>query len=431
MALQTDYGERTINEMVMHFRSGQINLEPGFQRKSVWSSLNRRRLIQSIVLDYPLPNIFLHRRSSRGKTVYDVIDGKQRLETILMFLGIGRFRRDRFDCRLKLDEEGLRWWDWAKIKRNQPDVRHRFDNFRLQTVEVSGEMSDIMDLFVLINSTGKRLTSGEKRHAQFYDSRFLIEAERLVQKYQRYLLRQRILSQAQLDRMKGTELFCELLMSIQQGGLINKKTSLDRAMGNDSVNGNTLGRVIREFKETLGLVRRMFPEFRSTRFRNTAEFYSLFMLIWDLHNHDMVLTDRRRNRAALQLLQRLSTGVDELRERYRKAKDARPRPPYSDYLLTVQGDTDSAATRERRDKILRGLLQPLYEYKDSQRVFSPEQRRIIWNSDVTQKCRHCRRLLSWEDFTIDHIVAHIKGGKTALRNAQLLCKSCNSRKGGR
>lgn len=432
MAIQTDYSKRTVNEMVLHFQHGQVNLEPGFQRRSVWSLLDRRRLIQSMVSEYPLPNIFLYRRSSRGKTVYDVIDGKQRLETILMFMGAGRFKKDRFDLKLDLDARGLQWWDWTAIRRHAPDVRHRFECYPIQTVEVSGDLSEIVDLFVRINSTGKRLTSGEKRHAKFYDSRFLREAERLVRKHEKYLRQQRILSPAQLDRMKGTELFCELLMSINQGDLINKKTALDRAMGNDSINGNTLARVTRELTSTIGLVRRMFPELRTTRFHNTAEFYSLVMLIWEMNQRKLVLTDRKANRLAFELLKKLSTGVDELREQYRHAKPVKPQPPCSDYLLTVQGDTDSAATRHRRANVIRGLLQPLYEYKDGRRIFSQEQRRIIWNNDVTQKCANpgCRRKLSWDDFTVDHMVAHIKGGKTRVENGQLMCRKCNSRKGG-
>jgi hypothetical protein len=329
---------------------------------------------------------------------------------------------------------GLQWWDWKAIRRYSPDTRHRFECYPLQTVEVSGDLSEIVDLFVRINSTGKRLTSGEKRHARFYDCRFLKEAEGLVRKHEKYLRQQRVLSPAQLDRMKGTELFCELLMSIHLGGLINKKTSLDRAMGNDSVNGNTLARVMREFTATIGLIRRMFPELRATRFHNTAEFYSLFMLIWEMNQQKFVLTDHKSNRLAFELLKRLSTGVDELREQFRHAKPVKPQPPFSDYLLTVQGDTDSAATRQRRANVIRGLLQPLYKYyKDGRRIFSQEQRRIIWNNDATQKCANssCRRKLSWDDFTVDHMVAHIKGGKTRSDNAQLMCRSCNSRKGGR
>ena len=82
MALQSDFGERTINELQLMFRNGQINLQPGFRRKFVWTWHDRRRLIQSIVSKYTLPGIFLRKRNSRGRLVYDVIDGKQRLETI-------------------------------------------------------------------------------------------------------------------------------------------------------------------------------------------------------------------------------------------------------------------------------------------------------------------------------------------------------------
>ena len=105
-------------------------------------------------------------------------------------------------------------------------------------------------------------------------------------------------------------------------------------------------------------------------------------------------------------------------------------PPY-DRLLTVQGDTDSRATRERRGTILKGMLWSLYERKDNQRIFSPEQRRILWNSDAQPKCATCRKNLDWNDFTVDHILPHAKGGRTRLKNAQLMCRSCNSRKGAR
>ena len=90
--LDTNFSEKTIDDLNMWIKSRRVNLEPGFQRKSVWTITDRRRLIQSIISKYPVPSIFLYRRNERGKVVYDVIDGKQRLETIFMFIGQGRFR---------------------------------------------------------------------------------------------------------------------------------------------------------------------------------------------------------------------------------------------------------------------------------------------------------------------------------------------------
>ena len=257
MGLHSEFGERTINELMLMFRHRQINLEPGFQRNSVWNLSDRRRLVQSIISSCPVPSIFLYKRNNRGRLIYDVIDGKQRLESVLMFGRQGRFKRDWFDVQLDLGD-GRDWHDWRAIRRYYPQVRNSFETYKIPTVEVTGELAEIVDLFVRINSTGKPLTSGEKRHARFYNSLFLKEAERLVTRFRTYFLKQRILSQAQIDRMKGTELIAELLMSIHQGGIINKKTSLDRAIGNDSVNRNTLGRISRECVATLNTLRRVF-----------------------------------------------------------------------------------------------------------------------------------------------------------------------------
>jgi hypothetical protein len=65
---------------------------------------DRRRLIQSIIDGYPMPSVFLYRRANNGRLVYDVIDGKQRLETIFMFMRLGRFRRDAFEVKLDLGD---------------------------------------------------------------------------------------------------------------------------------------------------------------------------------------------------------------------------------------------------------------------------------------------------------------------------------------
>jgi hypothetical protein len=243
--------------------------------------------------------------------------------------------------------------------------------------------------------------------------------------------------------MKGTELFSELLVSIQSGGIINKKIALDKAIGNKSINKHTLGKCSTDFIATFNTLRKVFRKdkkgdfFKTTRFHNTAEFYTLFMLVWKMRTEKLVLTDRKRNEAAMAMLRKLGAGVDELRDQLRKAKPAKPNQKlYADYLLTVQGDTDSASTRQRRAEILGSMLFPLFEKKDAKRLFSPEQRRLIWNREEQHYCsgKDCPKAgkpLSWEDVTIDHVLAWIKGGETSLRNAQILCRHCNSQKSGK
>jgi hypothetical protein len=431
MGLQPVFGEHTINQFILMFRNRQINLEPGFQRQSVWTLSDRRRLIESIVAGYPLPSVFLYQRSPRGRLTYDVIDGKQRIETILMFTRVGRFKRGWFEVKLDLGD-GVDWCDWRDICKYHVNLRAAFDSYKMQTVEVTGDLHQIADLFVRINSTGKRLTSAEKRNAKFLNNRILKESERLVGKFKRFLRDERILSPAQIARMKGIELFAELLMSIKDGGPINKKASLDRAIGNEGINGNVLARLSREFTNTMNRIKKIFPGLRQTRFHNSAEFYSLFLLVWEMEKDKLILAEKKRNKIAFELLRKLSTGVDELREQLRSAKPAKTvQKLYSDYLLTVQGDTDSKSNRDRRREILRNLLVSLYNRKDDKRGFSQEQRRIIWNSDEKRHCVRCHRVLTWANFTVDHKFPYAKGGKAALKNAQIMCRSCNARKGAR
>lgn len=433
--LRSEYGHMTIQQLVNHFEKGQLNLEPGFQRNSVWSLSDRTALIESIFLNYPMPSVFLYNRQDvDGDLIYDVIDGKQRLESIFMFMGLGRFRRQRFEALTKLSPKDPEpdWYDWAKVRRK--DGEYAFSSYRIQTVEVSGELSDIIDVFVRINSTGKKLTSAEKRHAKYYYSQFLKIAGRLADRFESYYRKHRILSRGAISRMKHIELTCELIASIARGGPLNKKKALDEVIGGQAIQGTKLKKCAQEFIRIANLVGKMFPRLRETRFANAVDYYSLFLLVWELDRKSCVLNNGTRNRQAEKLLLWLSLGVDQVRQQQRKTIGASPdQHIFADYLMTVQGDTDSQATRERRAQLLNSLLAGLFEKKDERRMFSSEQRRLIWHSDGTKRCTYtgCGVKLDWTNFTIDHIKPFAKGGVTSSNNAALMCKRHNSMKGVR
>ncbi len=349
-----------------------------------------------------------------------------------MFMGLGRFRRGRFEAPVQFptaDSEPASY-NWAQLCRK--GAEYHFCGYRIQTVEISGEPSDIIDVFVRINSTGKKLSSAEKRHAAYYSSPFLVKAGNLSDRFESYYRYHRILSAGAITRMKHVELTCELMASIAAGGPLNKKKALDEIIGGHSVEGAKLTNCSKEFVRIANLVGKMFPRLRETRFANAVDFYTLFLLVLELDRSKGILTNPSRNLQAERFLFWLTLGVDQVRQQQRKAVGATSdQRIFANYLMTIQGDTDSQSTRERRANLLTGLLAGLFERKDERRGFSTEQRRLIWHADGTKRCSYpgCGIVLNWTNFTIDHIRPFAKGGRTSVRNAALMCKRHNSKKG--
>ena len=68
-------------------KKNDLDTDPIYQREFVWSDAQCQMLINSILMGIPLPSIILHEIKKDGKSSYQIIDGKQRLTTILRFIG--------------------------------------------------------------------------------------------------------------------------------------------------------------------------------------------------------------------------------------------------------------------------------------------------------------------------------------------------------
>jgi len=151
-----------------------------------------------------------------------------------------------------------------------------------------------------------------------------------------------------------------------------------------------------------------------------------------LERREFVLDNKRRNRLAWDLLVSLSIGVDDLSRRSRQLdfKSLSPREElFRQYLQAVREGSDREANRRKRHDIICGLIEPIFERKDAKRAFSPEQRRILWNTADERRCKECGCALTWADFHADHVKPFASGGKTELSNAAILCAKHNQLKG--
>jgi hypothetical protein len=101
IASPNDFNITTITNFV---GSGAVKI-PGFQRNYVWDLKRASRLIESILIGLPIPQIFLY---EEGKNSFLVIDGQQRLMSIFYFVK-GRFPRPdkRAALRRLMDEKSV------------------------------------------------------------------------------------------------------------------------------------------------------------------------------------------------------------------------------------------------------------------------------------------------------------------------------------
>ena len=82
-ALQIQKADFTVNSVIDKINRGKVNLRPSYQREYVWTVRTASKLIESLILNIPIPTMFFHETQS-GKL--EVVDGKQRLTSIWSFI---------------------------------------------------------------------------------------------------------------------------------------------------------------------------------------------------------------------------------------------------------------------------------------------------------------------------------------------------------
>lgn len=82
--IATDGYEMSVGEVINLYDDDEIKINPAFQRLFRWDLTRKSRFIESLLLGIPIPPIFVYQDEDG---VWELIDGLQRLSTILEFTG--------------------------------------------------------------------------------------------------------------------------------------------------------------------------------------------------------------------------------------------------------------------------------------------------------------------------------------------------------
>lgn len=175
--IHTDRYSMSISEAVSMYHDGDLDIHPEFQRIFRWNLEQQSRLIESVFLGIPIPAIFV---AQRRDGVWDVVDGVQRLSTILRFMGALNDENGQTVGSMPLVASeylkhltGIVWSDEILVDESESKMltalsdaqRRVFKRARLDFHIIQKESDERakFDLFQRLNS-GTRLSEQEARH---------------------------------------------------------------------------------------------------------------------------------------------------------------------------------------------------------------------------------------------------------------------------
>ena len=248
-----------------HHLDGNLDLSPTFQRKPVWSDYQASYLVDSILNNLPVPEVFLRTITTQdGDSRVEVVDGQQRLRAIIRFFS-GDLSLSGPDV-----SESWRGTEWSDLSGPQ---RAEFWSYKIVTREMEGVSdAEVRDMFRRLNSNQSSLNDQELRHSQ-YSGQFISLVEELAD--DPWWIENRIVAPAQVRRMIDAEFVAELLVGLISGPL-DKKHGLDDFFADydDEFPDADI------WKRTFKKVRTLAYNFCSgdlTGWRSKTEFYSLFL----------------------------------------------------------------------------------------------------------------------------------------------------------
>lgn len=194
-------------------REKRLELNPDFQRGSVWTPAARTFLIDTILRKLPVPKVYLRTRVDVGskKSVREVVDGQQRLRAVL------DFAEDRFALSKRASEfAGMKYSDLT------PEAQEEFLSYPLAVDQlVNASIDDVLEVFARLNSYTVSLNGPEKRHAKF-QGEFKWQIRSASRKWAHFWEKFHILTIRERVRMLDDSLTAEmvgvLLDGVKDGG---------------------------------------------------------------------------------------------------------------------------------------------------------------------------------------------------------------------
>lgn len=162
--VKTQDVEYDLESLVARIKKGTIKLDPDYQRRHRWPAETSSRLIESLILNIPIPVIFISQdvdvdeETDEKVSRYTVIDGQQRLTAIYEFMN-NKLTLEGLEALPELN--GSRYSDLP------PFLYRRLEERTIRCLRIDSTVDEQVkfDIFERLNTGSVKLESQELRNA--------------------------------------------------------------------------------------------------------------------------------------------------------------------------------------------------------------------------------------------------------------------------
>ena len=334
----------TPNDLVLWQENGVLEISPKFQRRALWRTPARSYFIDTLLRGMTVPALYFRmaQDSARSKTIREVVDGQQRIRSVLEFIA-DEFRLSKS---LNATWAGRRFSELSEIE------QQRIMSFTFPT-EVFGGISDkqVLEVFCRLNTNGIALNKQELRNGKFFGP-FKNTAFDLALTYLDFWRRHKLFSEQGIARMLEVELTSELLIA-GSSGMQDKKKSIDSFYETWESSYPHQKTDQKRFQQTMEVISETFAgnELAISKFRRPSLFYTLYCVVF---HHMFGLPQIKR---ATPKRRPTRDGRDSLREAIALLSDKinESKDPYVQlppglrrFVSACAGQTDNIAPRQIR-----------------------------------------------------------------------------------
>jgi len=352
--MEFDYAPHPITWLRDRYREGNLTLRPPYQRKPVWTPKQKCYLIESILMTLPVPEIYVQESiSPDGETRYAVVDGQQRVRTVLQFIGADQDPEEAESNNFVLDRlPADSPWRNLPFQALGDDARKRFYGYKFAFRFLKTESDDaVRDMFRRLNKYLSPLKPQELRNAT-YQGPFSALALRLSDAD--YWVESKIVTAAAIRRMNDIEFVSELIIGVMHGPQAGSSKVIDdyyfqyEDYEDEFPNQKETEHI---FETTLNVVRLIFPTIKETRWANKTDFYSLFVAVAQLVRDGEKFSNARSSR----LRDRLLTFAGAVAKRLADEQAVVTKQAI-EYVRAVEKGANDKARRASRHQVLLKLL---------------------------------------------------------------------------